>query len=272
MAIVDSGSDLTWTQFEPCAQSYKQDTLLFNPAKSSSYRKLRCNTTLCSEAREWNCDKEHSCTYKYSYVDGSFTVGNLANETFTFGTNSGKKTSIPTLLFDAGVSITQWGIESGVGSANNATKKTKIINVNKISSNGDTAAAAGPKKGVNIIIDSGVKLTFLPRQLATDLEATLCESIIGTISPDPQGLFNLCYKTGKGTTFPDIVAHFTGAYIILPTFNTFLQVSDDLICFTLLGTDDLPIFGNLSQGDYLIGYNLVNGTVYFKQIGCSKVI
>ncbi|CAI9089631.1 OLC1v1024239C1 [Oldenlandia corymbosa var. corymbosa] len=358
MAIVDTGSDLTWTQCEPCAQCYKQEAPIFNPSKSSSYKKLPCNTALCFEAGESSCDQTDSCAYKYSYVDGSFIVGNLANETFTFGTNSGKNISIPNIAFGCahqngepfnrsgsglfalgggplsmvnqfggvingmfshclvpfrqnhnltskisfgtssivsgrkkkstpmyrgpldtfyflnleGVSIIQREIKSGVGFTNNITTKTKRINVTKMSSNGETVATFGPKKGGNIIIDSGVTLTFLPRQLATDLEATLRESITGTISPDPQGLFNLCYKTGQGTTFPDIVAHFTGANIILPTFNTFLQVSDDLICFTLLGTDDLPIFGNLSQGDYLIGYNLVNGTVSFKQTDCSKVI
>ncbi|CAI9110261.1 OLC1v1010255C1 [Oldenlandia corymbosa var. corymbosa] len=360
MAIADTGSDLTWTQCEPCVQCYKQETPLFNPAKSYSYKKLPCNSPLCKETGQPGCDSSNSCTYQYSYGDGSSTAGDVSTETFTFGSNSGKNVSIPNIAFGCGhqnggtfnrsgsgivglgggklsvvnqfgnvvngkfsyclvpfgrsnnvtsrisfgtsaivsgkdtkstplykgnpdtfyflnlegVSVIQGGRASGVGSGNNGSINAKRISVNKLSSTGVStdSVGVGPGKPGNIVIDSGTTLTFLPRQLATDLEATLRESISGTAVRDSQGLFNLCYKTGQGIRFPDIVAHFTGADILLPTFNTFLQISDDLICLTLLGNDDLPIFGNLSQGDYHIGYDLVNGTVSFQQTDCSKAV
>ncbi|KAK6243643.1 hypothetical protein QUC31_010052 [Theobroma cacao] len=40
LAITDTGSDLTWTQCEPCPECYKQDAPLFNPKSSSTYKRL----------------------------------------------------------------------------------------------------------------------------------------------------------------------------------------------------------------------------------------
>lgn len=37
LAVADTGSDLTWTQCQPCFLCYKQEASLFNPFKSSTY-------------------------------------------------------------------------------------------------------------------------------------------------------------------------------------------------------------------------------------------
>ncbi|TKY46948.1 aspartic protease in guard cell 1 [Spatholobus suberectus] len=48
--IFDTGSDLTWTQCEPCAGScYKQQDEIFDPSKSSSYSNITCTSTLCAQ-------------------------------------------------------------------------------------------------------------------------------------------------------------------------------------------------------------------------------
>ncbi|KAL4317858.1 hypothetical protein GQ457_18G013970 [Hibiscus cannabinus] len=41
VAIADTGSDLIWTQCKSCSQCFKQDAPLFDPSKSSTYRKIR---------------------------------------------------------------------------------------------------------------------------------------------------------------------------------------------------------------------------------------
>ena len=48
--IFDTGSDLTWTQCEPCARScYKQKDAIFDPSKSSSYSNITCTSPACTQ-------------------------------------------------------------------------------------------------------------------------------------------------------------------------------------------------------------------------------
>lgn len=47
--IFDTGSDLTWTQCEPCVQTcYSQKEPIFNPSSSSSYYNVSCSSAACS--------------------------------------------------------------------------------------------------------------------------------------------------------------------------------------------------------------------------------
>ncbi|KAK2980539.1 hypothetical protein RJ640_015924 [Escallonia rubra] len=60
------------------------------------------------------------------------------------------------------------------------------------------------------------------------------------------------------TAVPPITAHFTGAYIVLLPTSTFLEVEEGITCLTMIPTTlELAIWGNLSQMDFLIGYDLV---------------
>ena len=38
LVIVDTGSDLTWIQCEPCTNCFKQNFTIFSPNKSSTYK------------------------------------------------------------------------------------------------------------------------------------------------------------------------------------------------------------------------------------------
>lgn len=82
-AVLDTGSDLIWTQCKPCTQCYKQPTPIFDPKKSSTFSTLSCNSNLCSALPSSTCSD--GCNYMYSYGDYSVTQGILASETFTFG-------------------------------------------------------------------------------------------------------------------------------------------------------------------------------------------
>lgn len=48
--IFDTGSDLTWTQCQPCAKScYKQQDDIFDPSKSTSYSNITCTSNVCTQ-------------------------------------------------------------------------------------------------------------------------------------------------------------------------------------------------------------------------------
>ncbi|KAL1215317.1 Aspartic proteinase nepenthesin-2 [Cardamine amara subsp. amara] len=85
-AIVDTGSDLIWTQCKPCIDCFDQPTPLFDPTKSSSYSRVGCSSGLCNALPRSHCDEDDkdTCEYLYTYGDYSSTSGILAKETFTF--------------------------------------------------------------------------------------------------------------------------------------------------------------------------------------------
>ncbi|KNA13753.1 hypothetical protein SOVF_114080 [Spinacia oleracea] len=81
--IIDTGSDLSWVQCQPCSQCYTQPDPVFEPTQSSSFVSLPCNSTKCNTLDESEC-RTGSCIYEVSYGDGSYTTGNFVTETITF--------------------------------------------------------------------------------------------------------------------------------------------------------------------------------------------
>ncbi|CAN0858242.1 Aspartic proteinase nepenthesin-1 [Linum grandiflorum] len=108
-AIVDTGSDLIWTQCSPCTQCYKQPTPIFDPTNSSTFSKLPCSSDLCSALPQSSCGSD-GCDYLYTYGDYSSTQGILATETFTFG-----NVKIPRVGFGCGEDNEGDGFTQGGG-------------------------------------------------------------------------------------------------------------------------------------------------------------
>lgn len=82
--VIDTGSDVNWVQCAPCADCYQQADPIFEPASSSSFSPLSCETSQCRSLDVSECHNG-TCLYEVSYGDGSFTVGDLVTETITLG-------------------------------------------------------------------------------------------------------------------------------------------------------------------------------------------
>ncbi|CAH8282023.1 unnamed protein product [Eruca vesicaria subsp. sativa] len=85
--VFDTGSDLTWTQCEPCIGScYTQKDPIFNPSSSSSYSNISCSSPVCdsfaSQTRRKYCSASN-CAYLIGYGDNSSTSGYLSKEKIT---------------------------------------------------------------------------------------------------------------------------------------------------------------------------------------------
>ncbi|KAK4729225.1 hypothetical protein R3W88_022213 [Solanum pinnatisectum] len=124
----------------------------------------------------------------------------------------------------------------------------------------------------NIIIDSGTTLTYVPDTFYLNLEAMLMLSINATKKDDPSSSFGLCYESNENGTIdvPKIVAHFTNADLELSTSNIFTQAEEGIVCLTIVpGGNQISIFGNLAQANFLIGYDLKANKVSFKPTDCT---
>lgn len=86
--IFDTGSDLTWTQCQPCARScYKQQDPIFDPKTSKSYSNISCTSTTCSQLSSATGNTPGcsvgTCVYGIQYGDRSFSVGLFSKDTLT---------------------------------------------------------------------------------------------------------------------------------------------------------------------------------------------
>jgi hypothetical protein len=122
----------------------------------------------------------------------------------------------------------------------------------------------------NVIIDSGTTLTFLDSEFFTELERVLEETVKAERVSDPRGLFSVCFRSAGDIDLPVIAVHFTDADVKLQPLNTFVKADEDLLCFTMISSNQIGIFGNLAQMDFLVGYDLEKRTVSFKPTDCTK--
>uniref|UniRef100_A0A0E0KR71 Peptidase A1 domain-containing protein n=1 Tax=Oryza punctata TaxID=4537 RepID=A0A0E0KR71_ORYPU len=109
-AIVDTGSDLVWTQCKPCVDCFKQSTPVFDPSSSSTYATVLCSSASCSDLPTSTCTSASKCGYTYTYGDSSSTQGVLATETFTLS-----KSKLPGVVFGCGDTNEGDGFSQGAG-------------------------------------------------------------------------------------------------------------------------------------------------------------
>lgn len=95
--ILDTGSDLSWIQCDPCYDCFEQNGPYYSPKDSSSYSNISCNDPRCQlvslpePLQPCNKVENQTCPYFYDYADGSNTTGDFALETFTVNFTHGKE-------------------------------------------------------------------------------------------------------------------------------------------------------------------------------------
>nr|CAD1826212.1 unnamed protein product [Ananas comosus var. bracteatus] len=111
--ILDTGSDLIWTQCSSCILCIEQPTPYYDPSKSSTSSAVTCADPLCQALPGPLC-YQNSCVYFYSYGDAAATAGYLAAETLTFGTANGTNVTVPSIAFGCG-SLNEGSLSNGSG-------------------------------------------------------------------------------------------------------------------------------------------------------------
>ncbi|XWS58649.1 hypothetical protein CRYUN_Cryun08bG0052600 [Craigia yunnanensis] len=102
VAIADTGSDLIWTQCKPCSQCFSQDAPLFDPSDSSTYRTISCSASQCDNLSGSSCSSDNSCQYSVTYGDNSFSKGDVAADTLTLASTTGRPVSLPKTVIGCG--------------------------------------------------------------------------------------------------------------------------------------------------------------------------
>ncbi|CAK9328536.1 unnamed protein product [Citrullus colocynthis] len=339
LAVADTGSDIVWTQCEPCPNCYEQSAPMFNPSKSATYKNVACSSPICSFAgEERSCSAQSECLYSITYGDSSHSQGDLAVDTVTMGSTSGRQVAFPRIAigcghdnagtFDANVSgivglgqgpaslVSQMGPATGgkfsycLAPIGNGTIESSKLNFgsNAIVSGSKAvstpiytsdsyktfyslkleAVSVGESKfdfpvvssrlggEANIIIDSGTTLTLLPTDLYNNFATEISDSINLQRTNDPNQYLDDCYSTTTDDyEAPPVTMHFEGADVPLQRENVFIRVSNDAVClaFKAAGQDEdnIFIYGNISQNNFLVGYDTKNMSVSFKPADCVSM-
>ncbi|OVA15054.1 Peptidase A1 [Macleaya cordata] len=103
--IVDTASDLIWTQCAGCTSCFHQDKPLFPYQTSSTYRYLPCNQHPLCDVR---CARD-ACAYEQSYANGAITRGILSSERFTVNSDNGAIEAIDDMVFGCGFNQQNFG-------------------------------------------------------------------------------------------------------------------------------------------------------------------
>ncbi|KAM1744318.1 hypothetical protein ACFX11_011216 [Malus domestica] len=91
--VLDTGSDISWVQCAPCADCYQQADPIFEPASSTSFSPLSCESQQCKSLDVFEC-RNGTCLYEVAYGDGSYTVGDFVTETISIGGASAEEIAI----------------------------------------------------------------------------------------------------------------------------------------------------------------------------------
>ncbi|KAI9086911.1 hypothetical protein K1719_031072 [Acacia pycnantha] len=127
----------------------------------------------------------------------------------------------------------------------------------------------------NIIIDSGTTLTTLPSSSYDQVEALVKQAIGADQFIVQIENYNLCYSNANSVqqNVPYFEVHFTGADLSLKPQNLFrfLPVNGvDVMCFAMFPTEGQPIYGNVAQIDFEVGYDLDQKNVSFAPVDLSS--
>ncbi|KAH7833857.1 hypothetical protein Vadar_010486 [Vaccinium darrowii] len=109
--IMDTGSDLIWTQCMPCTQCFQQPTPIFNPAQSSTFQIIPHTSAMCDCENKYVFNCNNGCNDSYVYGGQSSTQGYMAEDTFIFGDSA----PINNVGFGCGVDNQGLGLTRGSG-------------------------------------------------------------------------------------------------------------------------------------------------------------
>ncbi|KAK1260383.1 Aspartic proteinase CDR1 [Acorus gramineus] len=101
MALIDTGSELTWFQCFPCDDNcYSQILPVFDPLSSKTYKTHSCDSDMCHKLDSSGCiPYSNECTFALTYADESISEGKLATDNFGVVSSDSRDISIPDITF-----------------------------------------------------------------------------------------------------------------------------------------------------------------------------
>ncbi|TKY54377.1 aspartic protease in guard cell 1 [Spatholobus suberectus] len=282
--VLDTGSDVTWLQCNPCSSCYKQSDPLFNPSTSSSYAPITCEAEQCRQLELSSCNN-HQCNYEVVYGDLSYSNGTLVTETMSFGnTGSVNCVAIGCGHENRGLFVGAAGILGLGGGPLSFTSQTKAASFSYCLVNRDTDKSSrrdpvtrsrpNPSSGYGgIVVDSGTVIT----RLETRAYEAVRDAFVGMTRHLPRAkgflILDTCYDLSsvKTATLPTMSLEMSdGRSWMLPQEGYMIPVDENgTFCFAFAPSPPLlSILGNVQQQGTRVSFDLVNSIIGFSPLKC----
>ncbi|KAF8021255.1 hypothetical protein BT93_G1626 [Corymbia citriodora subsp. variegata] len=305
--IFDTGSDITWTQCEPCPSCYL-------PSKSTTYSCPSCSPT--------------NCTYSITYADGSNSSGYKVRDLLTLTPEN----KFPNFIFGCAEKTSNFHAADGIlglGQGDVTLISQTASNLSQIfcyciprseSSNGyllfgsealstcqtdsytpiikdlknpsfyfvklvgmafgkrkfDFSAQSQQSPPARTIIDSGTTITRLPPLIYSAVRAEFGKYMSKyPVAPKQSKLLNKCYdlRGQKNVSLPKIVLRFEKTNLGLDPFAVVWRKKNKQVCLAFAPNKNLSdpvIIGNVQQRNLNILYNIPDEKVEFGNGGCGN--
>ncbi|KAL4595777.1 hypothetical protein ACB092_12G116200 [Castanea dentata] len=306
--IIDTASNIVWTQCVPC-------DVCFNVIHPSE---ISCHSKKCHEWYDVHCSPQNSCNYVSGYISG-LSNGVMAKEKVTITSSSGQAVSFD-IAFGCAHNITYsdsnhttriialgagpLSFPSQIGSKRfsycllpyaieytypNITSKISFGNGSEVV--GDDVVSTPmfvAEEQYNVTLEGiSVGDTYVPFNSSGKVsKGSICGSeeriSIEPMKNDTLLGYRLCYRTEiTNDNGPILTVHFEGADVELKPIQTFNQPvrGYDIYYFAIINhaktelasLGDQGLYGNYVQANFLIGFDLETRIVSFKSTDCTKL-
>ncbi|KAF7847945.1 hypothetical protein BT93_L2426 [Corymbia citriodora subsp. variegata] len=135
--------------------------------------------------------------------------------------------------------------------------------------NSTDSEAKESNKVVQMVIDSGTTLTYLPSRIFRQLKRNIIDlNPSVTRVGDPEEEYELCFRTPVSLILPIVTLHFAGfADMTLNKVSMFALLPErGMKCLAMKPTEKEAVLGNMGQLNFKVGFNLRERMLSFKPI------
>ncbi|KAF8676341.1 hypothetical protein HU200_047064 [Digitaria exilis] len=295
IALADTGSDLTWTQCQPCKLCFAQDTPIYDPTMSSTFSPATCASDTCLGLPVWstNCSATGAtspCRYSYGHGDGAYSAG-LGIGKFSYCLTDFFDTNISSpFLFGslAKLSATCGAAVQSTPLIQNLERPARyFVSLEGISlgdtllpiPNGTFDLRADGSGGM--FIDSGTTFTIL----AEPGFGVVVEHVAGVLGQPATAVngsslcIRPCFPAPAGARklpeMPDMVFHFAGGADMRLRRENYMSFDEEVLafCLNIVGTKPtwISVLGNFQEQNIQMLYDITVGQLSFVATDCSML-
>ncbi|PKU79780.1 Protein ASPARTIC PROTEASE IN GUARD CELL 2 [Dendrobium catenatum] len=288
----DTGTDLTWTQCEPCVNCHTQKNPFYDPTKSFTFTNIPCDSSYCTQLDKFGCSSNFSCLYEEEYYDNSITNGSLIEDVLYFNNDI-----IYNFVFGCGHNNTGvfdhedglLGLGRGPISIINQTSQLYneifsyclpssfyFLNLTAISVDGERLTLPPTIfSEPGTMLDSGTTFSYLPPTAYSALRSIFQKKMSNYPMAPPISNLDTCYNFTNYPTvlLPSISLIYDGEVMTnLHSTGRILMFSEFIGCLPFVENEDdseVVIIGNMQYLTFNVVYDVGNSQIGFGPNGCS---
>ncbi|GLJ15736.1 hypothetical protein SUGI_0258950 [Cryptomeria japonica] len=261
--LIDTGSDITWIQCDPCPQCYKQRDALFQPMGSTSYRALPCNSTTCQQLKSF-------AKYRILHLDVDMPIktSSAFGEVFSYCFPS-VSSSVPSGFLHFGeAAILDYDVQFTPFVGSRSSSSQYFIKMTNVSVGDDILAIS-----TAIMVDSGTVISRLEQSIYGKLRDTFNQNMPKLQIASPVSPFDTCFQVSSiyEINIPLITLHFqNNVDLHLTPVHVLYPADEGVMCFAFApSSSGRSVLGNFQQQTYKFVYDIPNARLGISALECN---